>query len=137
MNSHVEIYLHFVWGTWDRHPFIQPEWERDLWRVIRSESDDLKCRTLALGDTADHVHLLIQFHSTLTVADFIQTVKGASSHFINDQIRPNFQFRWQGAYGAFSVSHDEVPGIIAYIKNQKQHHTENCLDERYERMNIQ
>ncbi|RYG65591.1 transposase [bacterium] len=135
MNSHIEIYIHFVWATWDRHPFIEPIWERDLWRSIRSEVETQKCQTLAIGGTVDHVHLLAQFHSTLTAADFVQTVKGASSHFVNDQLRPDFHFKWQGAYGAFSVGHDEVPGIIAYIKHQKQHHAENTLLERYERTN--
>jgi hypothetical protein len=30
MNSYVEIYLHFVWGTWNREPFIESAWERTL-----------------------------------------------------------------------------------------------------------
>jgi REP element-mobilizing transposase RayT len=136
MNSHIEIYLHLVWSTWDRHPFILPEWERDLWRAIRSETEEQNCRTLALGGTSNHVHLLSQFHSTLTVADFVQKVKGATSFFVNDSIRPDFQFKWQGAYGAFSVGHDEVPGIVVYIKNQKRHHAENTLLERYERTTL-
>ena len=136
MNSHVEIYLHFVWATWDRHPLIEPEWERDLWRKIRVEATDQNCRVLALGGTADHVHLLVQFHSMLTVANFVQQTKGPSSRFVNEVIQPESQFKWQGAYGAFSVGHDEVPGIIEYIKHQKSHHANHSLLERYERTTI-
>ena len=135
MNSHVEIYLHFVWATWDRESFILPDWERDLWRELRSEVIKQNCRLLALGGTDNHVHVLVQFRSTLTVADFMQHVKGASSLWVNDQIQPNFHFKWQGAYGVFSVGHAEVPGIIAYIKNQKQHHAQGTIIEAYEKTN--
>ena len=135
MNSHIEIYLHLVWGTWDRQPFILPTFERDLWRELRHEVEKQKCRLLALGGTEDHVHLLVQFHSSLTVADFVQVVKGSSSLWVNEQICPDFHFQWQGAYGAFSVGHREVPEIISYIKKQKQHHREKTTIAEFERMN--
>ena len=134
MNSYISIYLHFVWGTWDGHAFIRPEWERDLWAEIRHEVLAQQCRLLALGGTENHVHMLTQFRSTLTVAEFIKQVKGASSLWVNDQMRPDFKFAWQGSYGVFSVGRREVPEIIGYIKKQKQHHAQGTLVPCWERM---
>lgn len=89
-----------------------------------------------MGGTPDHVHLLAQFHSTLTVADFVKQVKGASSLWVNDEIRPQAHFEWQSAYGAFSVGRREVPEIIGYIKKQKQHHSQGTTVAAYEKMNF-
>ena len=135
MNSHVRVYLHFVWGTWDKHPFILPEFERNLWRELRSEVVKQNCRLLALGGTCDHVHLLTQFHSMINIADFVKQVKGASSLWVNEEIRPAFHFKRQGPYGAFSVGWREVPEIIGYIKKQKHHHAQGTTVSDYEKMN--
>ena len=135
MNSHIEIYLHFVWATWDRLPLILPEWERDLWRGLQAEAQAQGCRVLAVGGIEDHVHLLASFPSTLCAADFAQQVKGASSRWVNEQACPDFQFKWQGAYGAFSVGTEQVPIITAYIKKQKQHHARGTTIEAYEKTN--
>ncbi len=135
MNSYIEIYLHCVWATWDRHPLILPAFERNLWRELQREVVAQECRLLAAGGMEDHVHLLVQFRATLTVADFLQRVKGASSLWVNEQIRPDFHFKWQGAYGAFSVGREQVPTIRDYIKNQKRHHAENTLIAAYEKVN--
>jgi hypothetical protein len=37
---------------------------------------------------------------------------------------------WQGGYGAFSYSKDQVPRVINYIQNQeKQHQKQSFIDE--------
>ena len=135
MNSHVELYLHFVWATWNREDLILPDFERALWREIRHETEAQGCRLLKIGGTPNHVHILVQFVSTLRVADFIQQVKGASSLLVNNKISPDFHFKWQGAYGVFSVGHQEVPGIIDYINKQKTHHAQGTTIAAYEKTN--
>lgn len=133
MNSCIEIYLHFVWATWDRMPLIERAWERALWRELQSEVVKQNCKLLAMGGTDNHVHMLVKFRSTLTVAEFIKQVKGASSLFVNDTLHPTIHFKWQGSYGAFSVGRAEVPGIVAYIKNQRAHHAKGTEDEEMEK----
>lgn len=75
----------------------------------------------------DHIHLLVRFPTTLTIADLLQGVKGASSHLVTHNIAPDTFFKWQGAYGAFTVSKDVVPTVKAYIERQKEHHAQNNL----------
>ena len=121
------LYVHLVWATWDRLATITPEIERQLHRNIDREASRNGCAILALNGTADHVHLLVTIPATITIADLVKQVKGVSSRFINEALHPAAQFKWQGSYGALTVSRWDVDPIAAYIKRQKEHHSANDL----------
>ncbi len=88
---------------------------------------------LAINGTEDHVHVLVRFPSTLSIAQLVKEMKGASSHLVNHEIRPAASFKWQGGYGAFTVSKDEVPRLMAYIREQKRHHANRTVNPDVER----
>ncbi|HXF83937.1 MAG TPA: transposase, partial [Anaerolineales bacterium] len=71
--------------------------------------------------------LLTRFHATTAIATLVKEVKGTSSHLVTHAIMPESFFKWQGAYGAFTIRKSEVPTVKAYIENQKRHHAENQL----------
>ncbi len=123
----VAIYVHLVWATWDRLPLITPAIERTLHRVIANEAQKMGCTLLALNSVPDHVHILVQMPSTITVAKLVKQLKGVSSYFINEVLKPESSFKWQGLYGAFSVSRWDVDQIVAYIQRQKEHHQVGTL----------
>jgi len=131
-HNKLALYLHLVWTTWDRLPVITPEIERRVHRNIESESGKLGCKVLALNGTEDHVHLFVSFPTTITIADLVKQIKGVSSHFVNETIQPTFQFKWQGGYGAFTVSRWDTERIITYIKRQKEHHRTGGLVQEFE-----
>jgi REP element-mobilizing transposase RayT len=132
MQKKISLYVHLVWRTWDSLPLITPEIERRLYRNIQSESQKMKCTVLALNGSADHVHLLVMLPTTLTVAELMQRVKGVSSHFVNNVLESLEPFKWQGGYGAFSVSRWDVEKIKKYIQRQKEHHQTNELWQELE-----
>jgi len=41
-NSHTEVYVHFVWATWDRKPLITPDIEPRLYNCIRARCRDMQ-----------------------------------------------------------------------------------------------
>ncbi len=82
---------------------------------------------------ADHVHLLVRIPATITIAQLAQNLKGVSSHLIRHHLFPATDFRWQGAYGAFSVSPEGTDAVRAYIRNQAVHHAQHSLNEVWER----
>jgi len=127
-----QLYLHIVWATWDRLPLITPEIERSIYACIRSKCAEHNCHVLALGGTSDHVHLLVRFPATIPVADLVKEIKGASSHLVTHQIAVGEFFKWQGDYGAFTVSKGLVPEVKAYIERQQQHHAEESLCPEWE-----
>jgi len=132
-RNKLALYLHLVWATWDRQPLITPVIERALYRNIESEARDMRCTVLALSGTEDHVHLAVKYPATVSVAELVKQVKGVSSHFVNETLQPETHgFKWQGSYGAFTISRDDVDRVVAYIRRQKEHHAEGGLVPEWE-----
>ncbi len=128
----IQNYMHCIWATWDRRDSIEPRWEKALYSEIRTECSRLKCHVRALNGITSHVHLLIDLPATLSIAEAMKQVKGASSLFVNAQLEPNEQFKWQQEYAAFSVSRWDVNKIRDYIDRQKEHHAQSTTIESLE-----
>ena len=127
MQNLLQVCVHFVWATWDRLPLITDDIEASAYGYIRQVCADDHCRVLAVGGMPDHVHLLVAMSSTVSMAQLMQHVKGGSSRLISQNLRPAEWFQWQGSYGAFAVCARDRAKIIAYINNQKAHHTDGIL----------
>ncbi len=131
-RNKIALYVHLVWATWDRLPLIKPEIERRLLRNIESEAQGLGCKVLAVNCIEDHVHVLLAIPTTISIADLVKQMKGVSSHFANDELELEYQFKWQGSYGAFTVSRWDVDEIKQYVKRQKEHHASGELRQEFE-----
>ena len=121
------MYLHLVWATWDREPLVTPDIERRIHRSIETEARGMGCDVLAIGGMPEHVHLVVKIPATVTIADLVKQVKGVSSHFAGETLGLKGSFKWQGTYGAFSVSRWDVDRVIGYVERQKQHHADESL----------
>jgi putative transposase len=121
-NNKLSLYLHLVWSTWDRAHIIHADIERSLYRCIQETAQKHGCTVLAINGTSNHVHVLLSIPTTISIAELVQQLKGVSSHFINNEFIQEAPFKWQGSYGAFSVSAWEKEKIRAYIRQQKTHH---------------
>ncbi|ALF53731.1 transposase [Nostoc piscinale CENA21] len=127
-----QLYLHYVWATWDRLPLITPDIQKLVYAAIIKECEQLKCTVIAVGGIEDHVHLLTGFPVTISVSDLIKQIKGSSSHFINNEVTPGGLFKWQGSYAAFTVSHDAIDNVAHYIRNQAVHHQQKSIISAWE-----
>lgn len=130
---YTQLYLHCVWATWDRLPLITPQIESQVYSAIQAKCKELKCDLIAIGGIEDHVHLLVRFPTTIAVATLVKEVKGASSHLTTHKITPNDFFKWQGSYGAFTVSKDAVKRVTEYVLNQKTHHADKTIFDDFEK----
>jgi putative transposase len=130
----VQIYLHCVWSTWDRLPLISQDIEKGIYKSILEKCKEKGCIVIALGGTPNHLHLVVRFPSTISVADFIKEIKGSSSHLVTHQLRPNEFFKWQGSYAVFSVSEKDLRRIKSYVEHQKEHHDDDHLEVGLEPM---
>jgi len=99
-SSHVAIYVHLIWATWDREPLLTPELASRAQRVVADKARECGAEMLAIGDVENHLHLLVRLPATLDVATFVKRVKGGSAYFIARHLAPGSTFRWQGSYGA-------------------------------------
>ena len=124
---YTQLYLHLVWATWDRLPLITESVQARIYAAVAEKCREFKCVPLAIGGMPDHVHLLVRFRTTTAIADLVKEVKGASSHLVTHEITPGQFFKWQGAYGAFTLRKDEVSSVKNYIERQREHHAKDDL----------
>jgi len=132
-SAYTQLHVHLVWATWDRLPLISPEMESRLLGALRDKCDELGCQCLAAATVADHVHLVVRHPASLSVAELVGQLKGSSSHLANHLRGSSGDFRWQGSYGAFSVSSRNLAAATAYVLGQKQHHSEHTVHPEAER----
>lgn len=122
-QSLVQIYLHIVFSTKHREPFLSDKETRTaLHRYMHGICENQKCPSIAIGGVADHVHLLCRFSKNLAVKDFLRELKSDSSSWIKDQYPELGEFYWQAGYGAFSISPAHVALVANYILTQEEHH---------------
>ncbi len=131
-SNFTQLYLHYVWSTWDRLPLITPDIQKVVYAAVIQECEQLKCTVIAVGGVEDHVHLLTSFLPTLSVSELIKQIKGSSSHLINHEVKPDEFFKWQGSYGAFTVSHNDIDRAANYIRNQSTHHRQKSIIPTWE-----
>lgn len=131
-----QLFVHLVWATWDRLPLITPHLEAPLYACMCAECRKLKVEVIALNGVEDHVHLLVRIPTTIAVAELAKQVKGSSSHLATHEVPGGDGFKWQGAYGAFSVSPHDVPAVREYVDRQKEHHATDHIDDELERIFI-
>ncbi|HEU0299841.1 MAG TPA: transposase [Longimicrobium sp.] len=72
------------------------------------------------------MHVLLRLPATVALATLVKQLKGSSSHLTNRGILPR-GFRWQGGYGATSVSPRAVPRVRDYIPRQEDHHRDGTV----------
>ncbi len=123
--------IHYIFSTREREPLITHDLQPRVWSLIGGVLRNNKMRALAIGGTADHVHILASLPTTMSVSKGIQLAKGASSKWINDTFVHLRGFRWQEGYAAFSVGVSQIPKIIGYIGNQGEHHRRKSFKEEF------
>ncbi len=131
-DNYLRLYVHFVWATWDRLPLIESEWESDLHHEIHNEVQGMGAKVLELGGIETHLHLLLRFEATHSMAELMKQIKGGSAFFINEKGLTHNHFKWQRGYAALTVSQWNLTMVANYIRNQKEHHAHNTLRPKLE-----
>jgi len=79
----------------------------------------------------DHIHILSDLHPSVSLADYVKSIKVATSLWLK-QSKDFPLFRgWCEGYGAFSYSFRDKDKIISYIKNQQVHHSRENTDNEW------
>ena len=121
-NTFSQLYLHIVFSTKHRTPFIKPEIENDIWAGIGGCARKHGMVALQVGGIDDHAHALVSVPTVLSASQAAKHLKGDSSAWIHREFKELHHFAWQDGYGAFSVSKSVVPDVENYIARQKEHH---------------
>jgi REP element-mobilizing transposase RayT len=129
-STHLSLHYHLVFSTKGRRLFIVPHWRPQLHAYLGGIVRSLGGVPLAVGGTADHVHLLVGLRATHRLADILREVKAGSSEWVHREMGAR-EFGWQEGYGAFTVSRSHLIEVSRYIADQEEHHRTLTFQEEY------
>ena len=135
-----KIWIHAVWSTKNRLPFLDENIERLVHDHMRQQIKDSGCPIRVVNGMPGHVHSLFLLSPQKSIAEVIKQVKGSTSHWVNQQEnlaqhclqKTGRTFAWQTGYAAYSVSESVLEKVYQCIRNQKQHHQQRSFQEEYE-----
>jgi putative transposase len=130
-NTYTSLHYHFTFSTKNREPWIISEIEARVWAYIGGIARKHKMTAIQIGGIEDHIHALVMAPPTYAPSQIAQYLKGESSKWIHEEFPKMCGFEWQDGYGGFTVSKSQVPEVIEYIKNQRQHHRKKTFQEEY------
>jgi putative transposase len=121
-QSFTNLLYHVLFSTKDRAPLVTAEIESRLHEYLGGMVKARGGIPLAINGMPDHVHLLVKLRQDQALADFMKELKSISSGWVHDTFPSAGRFAWQNGYAAFTVSDSRAAKVVAYIRNQKQHH---------------
>ncbi|HKC87918.1 MAG TPA: IS200/IS605 family transposase [Blastocatellia bacterium] len=130
-NTFASLFNHIVFSTKNRVGFIRPEIEERVWAYIGGIARKHKMTAIQIGGAEDHIHALLMSPPALAPFEIAKYLKGDSSKWIHEEFPDLRGFGWQDGYGAFSVSKSNVPSVVKYIQDQREHHKTRTFQEEY------
>ena len=125
------IYVHIIFTTCNREKLLDSSLAARLWEYLASVCLAYQCPPVKIGGTDDHVHVLCELSTKISVQDLVSKLKISSSKWIKNAVPELYYFRWQGGYGAFSINPAEISVVVDYIAKQKIHHKKFTFQEEY------
>jgi len=127
-HTYIANFVHYVFSTKERKNTIPKHLQETLWAYLTGIANNLHLKTLAVGGTSNHIHMLLGLPPTMPVAEAVQKLKANSSRWLGQQV---ISFQWQEGYGAFSVSPSLLTTVQKYIRNQEEHHRKRNFEEEF------
>ena len=125
------LHHHVIFSTKNRVPLITAELQPRLYEYLGGILRSSKCRLVAVGGTADHIHLLIDLSRELSMAEAVRLIKSNSCKWIHETFPELRAFAWQAGYGAFAVSYSNLESVKRYLASQAEHHRKTTFQEEF------
>jgi putative transposase len=130
-QSLVKNYVHIVYSTKHRFPFIDQPIENELYAYLGGICKNLESYPVEIGGYTDHIHILCLLSRKIALMKLVEELKTHSSSWIKTK---GFQYRnfyWQNGYGGFSVNPNDTEIVARYIRNQYKHHNKETFQDEY------
>lgn len=101
--SWVRVWIHLVFSTKNRIPYLKKEARSDIFKHIRENAYEKKIWLDKINGYEDHVHCLISLQKEQTISKVVQ-------------------FYWQDDYWAVSISESHLKYLRKYIDEQEEYH---------------
>ena len=137
MSTYRRIIYQVVFGTKNRKNTLEEKELENLYKYIWGILNRKKCFLYSLGGTSNHIHIIMDLHPSIALADLVKDIKLVTTIWIKKgNIFPMFE-GWQEGYGAFTYGIKEKEYLIQYVKNQKAHHQKTTFREEFKNLLIE
>ena len=134
-GNYCDIWIHLVWATKNREPFIDQSWKLELYKQFQAISADKDYGLNFINGVEDHVHLLINYRPKYALSQVVKDFKGLTRRWSRDALPDqSAELKWQDGYSAFSVSPNRLDNVRHYIKHQENHHLNEDFDREIQRL---
>jgi REP element-mobilizing transposase RayT len=120
--SYLRIWVHCVWTTNQRIPYLRDEIRN---KVILHILNNAKIKGIYIDHINgyhEHLHALISLGGKQNISEIMQKIKGESSFWINKNKLTSLKFKWQDDFYSVSIGMPQLDNLRKYIRNQDQHH---------------
>ena len=132
--AYTQILYHIILRTKRSEPSISQKNVSSLYKYIWSIIKNKKGKLYRINGIEDHIHILSDLHSGVALADFVKSIKVATSLWLKQSTDfPTFQ-GWGEGYCAFTYSYKDKEVLVNYIKKQQEHHKEENTQDELKRL---
>jgi REP element-mobilizing transposase RayT len=131
--AYVRIWVHAVWGTKSRYPYLTKEVKAKVISHIKENAKNKNIYIDTINGHTEHLHALISLTADMSISKALQLIKGESAFWINNGRITNEKFEWADEYFAVSVSESALDKVRAYINNQEDHHAKVTFIQEYDK----
>ena len=133
--SYTQLCYHIIFGTKNSEPTINITYKKELyayiWGIVKKNNGTL----MRIGGIDNHVHIFCSIPPTISIAEFVKSIKGSSSSWLqntqeNKEKFPNFH-GWSEGYCALTYAFNDRNTVINYIANQEEHHKHECWRDEF------
>jgi len=133
LHSYSRCWLHLIWTTLDREPMLTKPAAVETSRFLTDYSLKKGIYMKINYVNPEHVHTLVDLPTNKSIEEVMKLLKGASSHWINQQRLLRGKFYWGRGYGELSpfLTHmlSELP---LTSRGQEKHHHKKTFRQEFE-----
>jgi putative transposase len=120
--------VHCVFSSKGRIDSIPNGIRERLYAYLFGIARHLGIEILAMGGSANHIHILIALPAKFPLSYAVRDLKANSSRWMTEN---GPRFCWQEGFGAFSVTFSQAAVVKEYIRNQDAHHRKRNFEEEF------
>ena len=121
-NTYTKLNIHIVFHVKSTSVLLKAKELPLVFAYIGGVINNIGGYPITVGGVDNHIHILATMPKTMSVSDFVKTIKANSSRWIKTLDKYYENFAWQEGYGAFCVSPSLLKKTIRYIETQEEHH---------------
>lgn len=128
------VVLHVIFSTKNQRPTLTDNIRAEAHARMVEDIGQSENILLAIGGTADHVHIAAYLSRKMTVAKLVDRLKTAATRWIIRQGTEYESFRWQKGFSVFSVSPADRSALMQYIHTQDTLHRTRTFQQEMRAM---